>query len=231
MFVRWQNWKNKSRDTITQTMNVKKCMLLSDPLFAYHYWLNKPFQIQSTVVIVKFKMCIFYHYRPHSEPSEGYVFTGICLSNSRGGREEWTRDQDTTPPSLLPPDMVTTTPSPPLGHGHNTSLPPGHGHNTSLPPGHGYNTSLHHPSPRTWSQHLPSPGTWSQHPPPSPTSYPIPPLPSLPLGPGHSTSLPPPPPSPQELVTTPPCLPDYAQAGSTHPIVMHSGYLKSLEIS
>ena len=79
------------------------------------------------------------HYRPRSEASEGYVFTGVCHFNSEGeGEEEWTRDQVTTPPFPLqdqvttppplppppPRDQVTTPPSPLLGPGHNTSPPP-----------------------------------------------------------------------------------------------------------
>ena len=69
----------------------------------------------------------WHYYRPRSKASEGYVFTGICLSNlgGGGGGVRWaTRDQVTTPPSPprtrsqhLPPslptqDQVTTTPPP-----------------------------------------------------------------------------------------------------------------------
>ena len=95
-------------------------------------------------------------YRPRSEASKGYVFTGICLSNSGGGGGRWATRSQHLPPSS--------------GPGHNTSLPqtrsqhpPEPGHNTSLPP-------------RTRSQHSPGPDhntslppwTRSQHLPPSP---------------------------------------------------------------
>ena len=76
-------------------------------------------------------------YRPRSEASEGYIFTGVCHFNSGGGGGEWIRDQVTTP-SLL---------SPPLGPGHNTSLHPSPGTwSQHLPP-----------PPGAWSQHLPPP--------------------------------------------------------------------------
>ena len=60
-------------------------------------------------------------YRPRSEASEGYVFTGICLSNSRGGGRWRTRSQQLPLPpgpgdnTSLPPDQVTTPPSLPPG--------------------------------------------------------------------------------------------------------------------
>ena len=79
---------------------------------------------------------LYCYYCPHSEASEGYVFTGVCHSviEPGGGRSE----------------------------------------------------------PETWSQHLP---------------------PSLPPGLGHNTPL----------------LPDYAQAGGTHPTGMHSCLSKILQ--
>ena len=171
-------------------------------------------------------------YRPRSEESEGYVFTGVCHSvTNRGevlhqlhhgiGHMVGEGEGEEGSAQHLPP-----------GPGHNTSLPPrtrsqhppqnqfttphsplGPGHNTSPPPPDQVTTP---PSPRTRSQHLPpppdqvttppSPRTRSQHLPPHP-------------GPGHNTSLPPqtrsqhlPPSSPR----------DYALAGGTHPTKMHS---------
>ena len=165
-------------------------------------------------------------YRPRSEVSEGYVFTGVCHSvTSRGGgvtpNASWDRSHGQRlegggsaqhlPPlyntSLPPQTRSQHLPPCPLD---NTSLPPLD--DTSLPPLD--NTSL--PS-RTRSQHLP--------PPPGNTSLPLldstcPPL--------DNTSLPPPPwttppfpPPPSDQVTTPSPR-DYAQAGGTHPTGMHS---------
>ena len=144
-------------------------------------------------------------YRPRREASEGYVFTGICLSKSGGGGGQHQR----------------STTSLPLEPGHNTSLPP-QDQITTPPPRPGHNTSL-----QTRSQHLPLPGTRSQHLPPDQVTTPPPPWdqvttpPSPPgtrsqhlplprtrsqylplhwdqvttrhslLGPGHNTSLPP----------------------------------------
>ena len=104
------------------------------------------------------------YYRPRSEASEGYVFTGVCHSVTERGGEGGVNQ----------------------GLSHNTSLPPGTSSQhlpPSLPPGPGHNTSpprdlVTTPPPGTWSQHLPPPRTWSQH------LHP-------PLGPGHNTSPPP----------------------------------------
>ena len=72
-------------------------------------------------------------YRPRSEASDSYIFTGICLSNSRGGGEVGNHgpghNTSLPPPghrSQHPPPraQVTTPPSPFWGTGHNTSLPP-----------------------------------------------------------------------------------------------------------
>ena len=110
-------------------------------------------------ILYNTRLKIHYYYRPRSEVSEGYVFTGVCHSfcSTPGGWEEWTTPppgQHLPPPNqgqmsqhLLPP---WTTP-PPLD---NTSLPLD-------------NTS--HPLPR---QHLPPPWTT----PPSPQSH-LPPSP------------------------------------------------------
>ena len=148
------------------------------------------------------------------------IISQACVTSTPGGGGEGGVDQGpghNTP--LPPPDMVTTPPSlhppPPPGPGHNTSLPPS-------PPRLGHNT----PSPRTWSQHpLPS-RTWSQHPPPPIDLVTTPPPP--PRGHGHNTSLPPATwsqhPPPRTWSQHPPAPRDYAQAGSTHPTVMHSSY-------
>ena len=161
------------------------------------------------------------YYRPLSEASKGYIFTGVCHFNSGEG-EEWTRDMVKTPPSIPPGPGHNTSLPPPRGPGHNKkpSLPPGTWSQhlppqdlvttppslppdlvttrPSLPPG---TWSQHLPPPRTWSQQktLPPPGTWSQHLPPQDlvTTPPSPQdlvtiPPSLPPGPGHNTSLPPP---------------------------------------
>ena len=68
-------------------------------------------------------------YRPRSE---GYVFTGICLSNSGGGEVGNTKGHNTPPPRTRSQHLP---PPPPLGPGHNTSgqhLPPPYGQH--LPP-------------------------------------------------------------------------------------------------
>ena len=114
------------------------------------------------------------HYRPRSEASEGYLFKGICLSNSgiclsnsgggRSGPGTWSQhpppswDLVTTP---LPPQDLVTTPPPlprtwsqyPLGPGHNTPSPPppGPGHNTPLPLGPGHNTPCAPHAMRRWA--------------------------------------------------------------------------------
>ena len=107
-----------------------------------------------------------YYYRPRSEASEGYVFTGICHSVIFGGGEVATWDMVTTPPSPLGPghntslpplDQVTTPPSSPWDQ-VTTPPPPRPGHNTSLlPPGTRSQHLPPSPLPGTRSQHLPSP--------------------------------------------------------------------------
>ena len=154
------------------------------------------------------------NYRPRSEASEGYVFTGVCHSVIfRGGREVGDHGPGHNTP---PPDLD-------MGPGHNTPLPPGPGHGTwsqHLPPPPGtwtwdlVTTPPSPPPPWTWDLVTtpPSPpplehghGTWSQHlPPPRP---PLSPPLDLDMGPGHNTSLPP---------------RDCAQAGGMHPTGIHS---------
>ena len=135
-------------------------------------------------------------YRPRSEASEGYVFTGVRHSVTEQGGEGGV-DNNTSPPgpghnTSLPLDN-TSLPPPRTRSQHLPFLPPGPGHNTSLPPwttppslpppGPGHNTSpldnTSLPPPRIRSQHLPP----SQDQVTTPTSLP---------GPGHNTSLPPP---------------------------------------
>ena len=143
---------------------------------------------------------MFDYYRPRSEASEGYVFTGVRHSVTEGGGEGGV-NQGPGHNTSLPPWAQVTTPRSPLGTGHNTSLPPapplGTGHSTSLPLPLG---TGHYTSPLPWtqvttpasppghrSQHLPSipPGTWSQHL-PLWAQVTTPP----PLGTGHNISLP-----------------------------------------
>ena len=81
-----------------------------------------------------------YFYRPCSEASEGYVFTGICHSvilgvgggvlHQSGQHLPPTWDQVTTPPSPLPGTRSHTY----LGPGHNTSLPPPTWDQVTTPP-------------------------------------------------------------------------------------------------
>ena len=92
---------------------------------------------------------------PHSKASEGYIFTGICLSNPGGrGREvdntkdqpppPWPGSKVTTPPPC-PGSKVTTTPPCPGSKvitplpwpGSKVITPPGQGQRSQhLPPGH-----------------------------------------------------------------------------------------------
>ena len=76
-------------------------------------------------------------YRPLSEASEGYIFTGVCHFNSGGG-EGGVATPNASGQHLPPPprtwtwDLVTTPPSPPpppprMRPGYNTSLPPSPG--------------------------------------------------------------------------------------------------------
>ena len=134
------------------------------------------------------------NYRPLSEASEGYVFTGICLSKSGGEvlhqmhhvinhmvrRGEWT-----TPP---PPAGTRSQhlPPPPLGPGLDNTFPP--------------------PWDQVWT--TPPPPPWDQV-----WTIPSPP----PLGPGLDNTSPPLGPGLDN--TSPP--PGYAQAGGTHPTGMH----------
>ena len=57
------------------------------------------------------------NYRPRSEASEGYVFTGICLSKSEGGGGRWHTKCNMGPGQNvypLPPDQVRMS-TPPSG--------------------------------------------------------------------------------------------------------------------
>ena len=116
---------------------------------------------------------IFY-YRPRSEASEGYVFTGVCHSvifeGGGGGQHQWS-----TPP-LPPRDQVRTSTPPPGTRSEHLPLPPTWDLVTPPP----WDLVIPPPPPGIWSQHLPPPrdqvrtstppppppGTWSLHPPP-----------------------------------------------------------------
>ena len=107
-------------------------------------------------------------YRPRSEASEGYVFTGVChsfCSTGGGGVGGWHQRSQHLPL--------------PLGTRSQHLPPPG-------------TRSQHLPPPGTRSQHFPPPGTRSQHLSPPRDQVTTPPSP--PLEPDHNTSLPPPPP-------------------------------------
>ena len=99
---------------------------------------------------------VFNFYRPRSEASEGYVFTGVCHSvtdwgGGGGGQHQWsttsppgTRSEHLPPP---PPGQVrTSTPSP--RDQVRTSIPP---------PGPGQNIYPLPHTPETRSEHLPPP--------------------------------------------------------------------------
>ena len=115
------------------------------------------------------------NYHPCSEASEGYVFTGICLSKSEGGgvgdthgtRLEclplpptppgpgqnvyppWDQVRMSTPPPTLPRDQVRIV-YPPPGPGQNVYPPGTRSECLPFPP-------------RTRSEYLPSPPkTWSE---------------------------------------------------------------------
>ena len=98
------------------------------------------------------------NYRPRSEASEGYVFTGVCHSvTERGGGEVGNINGQPPPP-------------PSLGPGQNIY---------PLPPWEQVRTSTPSPPPGTRSQHLPPPPSGQQHLPPTPldnSTYPPPPL-------------------------------------------------------
>ena len=121
------------------------------------------------------------YYRPRSEASEGYVFTGVChtFCSTGGGRWATTNGQPLPPPgpgqNIYPPqDQVRTSiPSPPPGPGQNIYTP------SHPPPGPGQNIYPLRPPPL--------PGTRSEHIPPPPrdqvrTSTPFPPPPRLHAG-------------------------------------------------
>ena len=139
-----------------------------------------------------------YYYRPRSEVREGYVFTGICLSNLGGGRSgqhlpPWPGLKVTT----LPPPRTT----PPFPPGQHLSPPPGQ----HLPP-----PWATPPSPWT----TPPPWLGSKVTTPPPWTTPPPPW----LGSKVTT-----PPSPLDNIPPPPR--DYAQAGGTHLTGMHSCFV------
>ena len=107
------------------------------------------------------------NYRPRSEASEGYVFTGVCHSVTEpgGGGGRWatpkvyhlpprTRSQHLPPP---PPDQVTTPLSPP---GDQVTTPP------SLPPWDQVTTPPPPPPPRDQITTPPPPRDQVTTPPP-----------------------------------------------------------------
>ena len=107
------------------------------------------------------------HYRPRSEASEGYVFTGVCHSVTNGGGgggwgEVLHQMQHGTRSEHLPPprDRVRTSP-PPSGTGSLHPTPPPPTWDLVTPPC---------PHPPTWDlvtpPHPPPPETWSLNPPP-----------------------------------------------------------------
>ena len=62
-----------------------------------------------------------YFYRPLREASEGYIFTGICLSNSGGGGADGGGGGGGGGGGMWAARLQHL---PPPGPGHNTSLPP-----------------------------------------------------------------------------------------------------------
>ena len=161
-------------------------------------------------------LCVVHYYRPRSEASEGYVFTGVCHSfcstGGGGGGVATPKASGQHPPwdqvtnTHLPPPTWSQHPPPsPLGHGHKTpSLPWDQLDNTPLPPG----MVTTPPPPQTWSQHQRSLDITPPPPPPGPGGqHPLPPP-----GPGGQHPPPPdmvttPPSLPPDMVTTPPSLP------------------------
>ena len=142
-------------------------------------------EIQCAILIKirqRLRKCCVHFYRPRSEASEGYVFTGVCHSVTKGGG----RCSDLVPgpgPGHLPPrDQDIIYPPPPPLWGQDI-YPPGTRTSTPLGPGH-----------------LPPP------PPPRDQDIIYPPLgpghlPPPPPGPGH---LPPSSPSGTRTSTPPP---------------------------
>ena len=104
-------------------------------------------------------------YRPRSEASEGYVFTGICLSKSRG---EWGGGDHGTwsPPSPPTWDLVTTPALLPPGTWSPLLPLPTWDLVTTPPPTLDLVTTIPTP-PGTWSPPCPPPWTWSPPPPPT----------------------------------------------------------------
>ena len=96
------------------------------------------------------------NYRPRSEASEGYVFTGVCHSVTERGQGRWATPMVNHFPLQ---DQVRHLPPPRDQVRTSTPSPPGPGQNIYPPP------------PRTRSEHLPPPlppGTMSEHLPPPP---------------------------------------------------------------
>ena len=101
---------------------------------------------------------MIYFYRPRSEASEGYVFTGVCYSVTEQGAEVWHQMHHGIGHMVrgrcCPEGGVETTP-PPRPGSKITTPPPGQ----HLPPGQGQR-----------SQHLPPP-LWTTSLPPWTTSH------------------------------------------------------------
>ena len=118
---------------------------------------------------------IWNFYRPRSEASEGYVFTGVCHSVTKwgggGGQHQWS--------TTCPPPGPGQNIYPPRGPGQNIyPLPPRtrSEHLPPLPPGPGQNI-YPPPPPETRSEHLPPPIYPPPPPPPETRSEHLPPPP------------------------------------------------------
>ena len=140
-------------------------------------------------------LVLSWFYRPRSEASEGYVFTGVghSLCSTRGCEQQ-------LPPWAGPPPPPWTgaTSPPPGGQGQRSTTSPSQVQRSTTPP--------------PWTgPPLPPPGQ-EQHlrPPPPPRTGP---------------PLPPPPRSGSKVNHLPPPSGHYAQAGSTHPTGMYSCFL------
>ena len=122
---------------------------------------------------------------PRSEASEGYVFTGICLSKSGGGGGEvlYQMQHGTMSQHLPPWGQVRTSTPPPPSETWSLHPPPPTWDLATPPPTRDLPTPSHPPPPGTWPLHpppppptwdlatppRPPPETWSLHPAPPPT--------------------------------------------------------------